>query len=298
LDSILGKFGLINHVRSVPPINERDAGWRQIDCCLTNLIYITVSKGVFDLIYKPDASAFTIWIDIEGLFCDNEMQRAVLLEAEFRSVVQGDLSISDYCNKPKKPANNLRDVGRPVSDPSQVLNLLCSLNKKFRHVKPVLTAKTHTFMSVRSYMLLEELQLHQDDKSEASQVLLDSHGGATDSGRSACHGSSPSTSGQPANAGHNASSSGDTNGSCNFRPHNKHRGHGRGGDGADPTPAAAVNALLLSGWAPRIPGLVLFRPGACPSARLALASWIPGCRSRPSRPCWPNIQASPLRALL
>jgi hypothetical protein len=166
-DSVLGKFGLVSHVRAPPPIIERDAEWRQVDCCLTNWIYTTINKGVFDLVYKPNASAFLVWTDIEGLFRDNEMQRAVLLEAEFHSVVQGDLSIYDYCAKLKKLADSLRDVGHPDSEPSQVLNLLRGLNKKFRHVKPVLTSKTHTFMSARSYLLLEELQLLQEDKAEA-----------------------------------------------------------------------------------------------------------------------------------
>jgi hypothetical protein len=72
-DSVLGKFGLIGHVRSPPPILDRDAEWQQIDCCVTNWIYTTVTKNVFDLIYKPNTSAFTIWSDVEGLFRDNEM---------------------------------------------------------------------------------------------------------------------------------------------------------------------------------------------------------------------------------
>jgi hypothetical protein len=116
-DSVLGKFGLTGHVHSPPPI-DRDAKWSQIDCCLTNWTYTTVTKSAFDLIYKPDASASIIWSDIEGLFRDNEMQHVVLLEAEFRSVVQGDLSISDYRSKLKKLADNLRYVGHPVLDPS------------------------------------------------------------------------------------------------------------------------------------------------------------------------------------
>jgi hypothetical protein len=148
-DFVLRKFGLTGHVRSPPPIIDHDAEWQQVDCCLMNWIYTTVTKSVFDLIYKPDTTSFTIWSDIEGLFRDNEMQRAVLLEAEFRSIVQGDLSIADFCNKLKKLADNLCDVGNPISEPSQVLNLLHGLKKKFRHVKRVLTSKTHTFMSAR-----------------------------------------------------------------------------------------------------------------------------------------------------
>jgi hypothetical protein len=53
-----------------------------------------------------------------------------------------------------------------------VLNLTRGLNKSSRHVKPVLTSKPHTFMSAHSYLLLEELQLQNDDKTEASQALL------------------------------------------------------------------------------------------------------------------------------
>jgi hypothetical protein len=98
----------------VPPINDSDAE-RLIYYSLTNWIYTTVSKGVFDLIYKPNVSAFTIWTDIEGLFRDNKMQHAVLLEAEYRSEVQGDLSISDHCTKLKKLADNLHNINHLIS---------------------------------------------------------------------------------------------------------------------------------------------------------------------------------------
>ncbi|XP_025806707.1 uncharacterized protein LOC112885264 [Panicum hallii] len=240
-DSVLGKFGLVGHVRSPPPLNERDAEWRQVDCTLTNWIYTTINKGVFDLVYKPDASAFTIWTDIEGLFRDNEMQRAVLLEAEFRSIIQGDLSISDYCAKLKKLADSLRDVGHPVSEPSQVLNLLRGLNKKFRHVKPVLTSKTHTFMSARSYLLLEELQLQQDDKAEAGQAFLASHGGSAGSapqGGASGHGAPSSGTG--------GSSSGDTGGNRSSRSKHKRRGRG-------PTTGSTTFGGNSSGGAPQRP---------------------------------------------
>jgi hypothetical protein len=127
------------------------------------------------------------------------MQHAVLLEVEFHNFIQGDLSITDYCNKLKKLADNHRDVGHPVSKPSQVLNLLHGLNKRFCHVKPVLSSKTHTFMSASSYLLLEELQLQQDDKTEAGQALLASHDGSSTSGGSAALGGLSSSSGSPGN---------------------------------------------------------------------------------------------------
>ena len=86
-----------------------------------------MSKTVFDIVYQPHASAFSIWSDVEGLFRDNELQRAILLEAEFRNLQQGDMSMMDYTTKLKKLADNLRDVGQPVPESSQVLNMLRGL---------------------------------------------------------------------------------------------------------------------------------------------------------------------------
>jgi hypothetical protein len=132
-----------------------------IDCCIVNWLHTTIAKPVFDIIYKPQAPAFTVWGDIEGVFRDNELQRATYYKAEFRSIQQGDLSITDYTMRLKHLVHSLRNVGYPVSESSQVLNLLRGLNPKFRHVKPVINSKSppHTFMIACSYLLLEEIQL-------------------------------------------------------------------------------------------------------------------------------------------
>jgi hypothetical protein len=146
-DSVLGKFGLEAHVRSPTPTTQRNAKWRQIDSCLVNWIYTTIPTNVFDLVHKPHITTFSLWSDIEGHFRDNELERAVLLEAEFHSIHQGDLSIHEYCTKFKRLADQLRNIGHHVSEPSQVLNLLCGLNPSFRHLKRVIKSKSppHTF---------------------------------------------------------------------------------------------------------------------------------------------------------
>lgn len=117
-DSVLGKFGLEDHVKSLPPMAQRNAEWCQIDHSVVNWLYTTVTNPVFDIIHWPRTSAFTLWNDIEAQFRDNELQRAVYLEAEFRNIQQGDLSINDYCTKLKRLADNLHDIGHPVSEPS------------------------------------------------------------------------------------------------------------------------------------------------------------------------------------
>jgi hypothetical protein len=152
-----------------------------IDHCIINWIQTTVTKNIFDIIHKPRALAFTIWNDIEGLFRDNELQRAIYIEAEFRSINQGDMNVAQYTSRLKQLADKLREVGQPVSEPSQVLNLLRGLHPKYRHVKPVITSKflPRTFMSARSYLLLEEIRLNHDNKVESSHALYARHGGST-----------------------------------------------------------------------------------------------------------------------
>jgi hypothetical protein len=110
----------LGDTRLVPsPLDEPDTEWLQTEHCVVNWFYTTLHKCVFNIVYKPRASAFTIWVDIEGLFRDNKMQRAVYLEAEFRSLRQDDMSITDYTTRLKTLADSLRYLGQPVSQPSQ-----------------------------------------------------------------------------------------------------------------------------------------------------------------------------------
>jgi hypothetical protein len=48
----------------------------------------------------------------------------LILDAEFRNFVQGDLSVSDYYHKLKSMADSLGDLGEPVPDRTLVLLVL------------------------------------------------------------------------------------------------------------------------------------------------------------------------------
>lgn len=204
------------------------------DHSVVNWLYTTVNKGVFDIVYKPNSSAYTIWNAIEGLFRDNELQRAVYLEAELRTLQQGDMSITDYCTRLKTLADSLRDLDQPISEPSQVLNLLRGLNPRYRQVKPVITAKfpPHTFMSARSYLLLEELCDKHDAKVDAGQAFYAAHRGDSSTGNTdhANH------------AGRNGGQSGSD--ASRNKPRNKKRGRGSG------APGNGASSASSSGGAP------------------------------------------------
>ncbi|XP_039797787.1 uncharacterized protein LOC120662775 [Panicum virgatum] len=108
------------------------------------------------------------------------------------------MSIREYCTKLKRLADNLRDIDHPVSEPSQVLNLLRGLHPKYRHVKPVIKSKSppHTFASAYSYLLLEEVSDDHDSKMEAGLALVAGHSiSSTGGSSSTATGSSTAASG-------------------------------------------------------------------------------------------------------
>ncbi|CAD6205206.1 unnamed protein product [Miscanthus lutarioriparius] len=148
-ESTLGKFGLESHILA------------------------TVSKGVFDIVRRDRHDAFTLWHAVEGLFQDNELQRAVYLKTELRSLQQGDMSMTEYYTKLKRIADQLRDIGHHVSEPSQVLNLLRGLNPRYRYVRPTITSKhpPHTFQSARSFLILEELNGNSATAKPSAQAV-------------------------------------------------------------------------------------------------------------------------------
>jgi len=94
------------------------------------------------------------------------------------------MTITDLTARLKTLADSLRNVGHPVSEPSQVLNLVRGLHPQYRYFIPSLTNRTppHTFMSARSALLLEELRDVQYTKQEATQTMVASHGGTPSSG--------------------------------------------------------------------------------------------------------------------
>ncbi|XP_062233324.1 uncharacterized protein LOC133930646 [Phragmites australis] len=175
LDLVVGKFGLHSHLAAPPTVSQRaDPEWLMIDHCIINWLYNTVSRDILQIVRAPGATAHSIWTAILDLFRDHHLHRAVYLEAEYRSLTQGDLSVTDYCAKLKQLADALCDIGQPVPESSQVLNMLRGLNGKFRHVISAITSKQppHTFLSARSHLLLEELYDSQYTKMAANQALV------------------------------------------------------------------------------------------------------------------------------
>jgi hypothetical protein len=85
--SALGKFGLDSHISTATAVLDRDADWYKVDQCIVNWIYTTCSPEVLQIVRQRKIDAFSLWSAIEQQFLDNQLQRAVFYEAEFRNLL-------------------------------------------------------------------------------------------------------------------------------------------------------------------------------------------------------------------
>lgn len=143
------------------------------DQCILSWLYNSMSKDVCTIVHVPKATTYSIWNAVHAQIHNNKLHRAVYLEAEFRSIIQGNMDITTYTGKLKRLVDALRDVGQPVHETSQVLNKLRGLSSKYRHTVPVITSKapSHMFLSAHSYLLREEQYNEEHVKAAQHQAL-------------------------------------------------------------------------------------------------------------------------------
>jgi hypothetical protein len=98
---VLERYALLNHVDSdVAP--STDPGSRWMDSIVLNWISNSITPELHQVVQEHGATACHLWLAIENQFLGNHEQRTLHLDAAFRNLVQGDLSVSEYCRKFKK----------------------------------------------------------------------------------------------------------------------------------------------------------------------------------------------------
>lgn len=144
-------------------------------------IYGTISDSIIDTVLKKNSTARDLWLSIESLFRDNKEARALQLENELRTMVIGDLTVHEYCQKMKTTADLLANIDAPVSERALVSHLLNGLSDKFDSIINVFQDKVPfpTLLEARSMLQMEETRLskqvkptpHHHDNSSSSTVL-------------------------------------------------------------------------------------------------------------------------------
>ncbi|CAO2142393.1 unnamed protein product [Urochloa humidicola] len=168
---VLAKFGLIDHVDG--SVAQGDPDWVQNDFAIVSWFYATVSRDIYKMVRTKADTAHSLWCRIRSLFLDNREMRSVYISAEFRTMVQGDLSIVAYCTKMKDLADQLTDLGTRITERDLVLNLLRGLNERYHGSIPVLTVHgLPSFLEARSHLLMEEHRLAQSQRLAQTSALV------------------------------------------------------------------------------------------------------------------------------
>jgi hypothetical protein len=138
----------------------------------------TLSDALADIVSQRGAFARTLWLSIESQFLGNRTMRALYADQEFRSFSQGDLPVAEYCHRYKKLAEDLHDLGEPVSCRNLVLNIVKVLNECFQALGFHLH-RTHplpSFLQVRNDLALEELTMAKAAPATALAALSNTGG--------------------------------------------------------------------------------------------------------------------------
>jgi hypothetical protein len=125
------------------------------------------------VVWERGCTTRHLWLSIENQFRGNREQRTLHLDVVFRTFVQGDLSINEYCRKFKAMADSLADFGAPVEDRILVLNILRGQNQCFEHVGSIIRCYSSflNFLKVRDDMLLEEIHMDSTSPPTAPMTL-------------------------------------------------------------------------------------------------------------------------------
>jgi hypothetical protein len=102
-----------------------------------------------------------VWLTLEAQFLGNRESHVLQLDARFRILKQGDLSVSDSCHRMKGMADDICALGETITDHHLILNLLQGLNKRFDHMKIFIKQSQSfpSFHTIHKDLELEEIKL-------------------------------------------------------------------------------------------------------------------------------------------
>ena len=73
-----------------------------MDCVVKSWIVATLTDNLAEIISAQGSTAWHAWLAVKSQFLGNREARSIHLETRFRTFIQGDLSVTDYCRRLKK----------------------------------------------------------------------------------------------------------------------------------------------------------------------------------------------------
>ncbi|XP_019420690.1 PREDICTED: uncharacterized protein LOC109330874 [Lupinus angustifolius] len=162
-----------NDTTTVPSIEEEKELWSTLDATVLSWIYATISSDLLHTIIEPDSTAMEAWDRLRDIFQDNQHSRAIALEQEFSATSMENFpNVSSYCQRLKSIADQLKNVGAPVSDSRLVLQLVGGLAQPYRGVGTLVRQSNPLppFYKARSMLTLEEAGLAKEAATESAML--------------------------------------------------------------------------------------------------------------------------------
>ncbi|XP_048574362.1 uncharacterized protein LOC125555453 [Triticum urartu] len=154
----------VQHHLDVPADPRRQSAiWRNDDLTIVLWMYEVIAEDLQDVVMSPTSTAYDVWVQLHMLFRDNTPGRAIILEAEFHNLVQGDMSVAEYNRCLKTHSAALGKVGFLITDQALNLQLICGLSRRFQVMATLLPMQNPfpTFVQARSCLLMEELSANK-----------------------------------------------------------------------------------------------------------------------------------------
>jgi hypothetical protein len=95
-----------------------------LDNIVVTWILGTLSSELHEIVRELMENTHQAWLTLEAQFLGNHESCVLQLDARFRVLKQGDLSVSDYRRLMKGMTDDLRALGETITDHHLVLNLL------------------------------------------------------------------------------------------------------------------------------------------------------------------------------
>ncbi|KAF8651673.1 hypothetical protein HU200_063184 [Digitaria exilis] len=169
---VLQRYSLTDHV--LRDASDSSPDWDRMNSVVKSWVLGTLTDDIAEAI-SSHGTARAAWLAVEKMFLGNSEARSIQLETKFRNFVQGDLSVTEYCRRLKKMADDLSALGEVITDRTLVLNVIRGLNDRFAQA--------------RDDLLLEEITLENRPSAPAAALTAQTKNQAPDSSQQPASGS-------------------------------------------------------------------------------------------------------------
>ncbi|XP_023766232.1 uncharacterized protein LOC111914748 [Lactuca sativa] len=114
------------------PTSPTDVEWENLNNIVQMWLYSTMTQPLLNMILKPDSTTKSVCLSVEALFRDNKDARVIELDNEIRSLVIGDRTIADYCQKLKSLSDLLANIDSPIPEKTLVTYMLNGLSPNLK----------------------------------------------------------------------------------------------------------------------------------------------------------------------